>query len=455
MLHGAVPRAQRLAAADHRAPAAGRHRATRPTATPTTSPPTLSRPAAGCACPRRPSAWRPSPHAGSRSPCASRRHPRRLALRRHRRRRRGGDAAAAREGRQRRMPSGTCFSISRINRQALPITIRLPGPAHAQADAALRQARGRARRRRPRARPAARRHDADAGRDGQAARLARQAHDPAQRLHARPALPRRRARLPHRLDRPPTEGAYLVRGVIRPKGSAPVYIDRSSRSPPQGQGAQARDAARRAGRTGQGRRAADVGLARTGRRRRPAAHAPVRHLGSLRAAGPRPRWSDRRGRHDVPASRAGRIARRGLVGSAGIPHRRGQRGGSLARRPRRGHQLRRPGRDDRDERRHVHDRRRPRGKPRNGDHGLRPGHGDQRQPPSGGRERRGGARRGRDRVCGSRGAHPGDGDGRAARRRHAHRGRVLGAGAEPGRDAHARRPGRPQRGLHLADRVRR
>ena len=52
------------------------------------------------------------------------------------------------------------FSFNRVTRQALPLTVRLPGPADAQPGAALARDQGGAGRRRPRPRPAARRHRA-------------------------------------------------------------------------------------------------------------------------------------------------------------------------------------------------------------------------------------------------------------------------------------------------------
>ena len=85
----------------------------------------------------------------------------------------------------------------------------------------------------------------------------------------------------------PTEGAYLVRGVIRPKGAAPVYINRTvtftaakvkelkRETPPVAQVAPAEDAG-----------LPHVGLAGTGRGRRPAARALIRRLAPRTARSP-------------------------------------------------------------------------------------------------------------------------------------------------------------------------
>lgn len=134
------------------------------------------------------------------------------------------DVTAAARGKKRR---GTSFTISRITRQALPITLRLPGPRTRKltlrsvkitvdpagaglvlglrpggtvltesAPVRLRVSRG------PRT---VLRHSSALGQ-----------LFPGDDLDFRIPWTSR-----------PTEGSYLVRGVIRPKGSAPVYINQS------------------------------------------------------------------------------------------------------------------------------------------------------------------------------------------------------------------------------------
>lgn len=122
---------------------------------------------------------------------------------------------------------GTSFTISRITRQALPITLRLPGPLTRRLT--LRSAKIKV-------------DPAGAGlvlglRPGgtvlmQSALVKlRVSRGPRTILRHSSALGQLFPgddldfRIPW--TGRPTEGDYLVRGVIRPKGSAPVYIDRS------------------------------------------------------------------------------------------------------------------------------------------------------------------------------------------------------------------------------------
>ena len=146
--------------------------------------------------------------------------------------------AAARD--RKRKSKGTSFKISRITRQALPITLRLPGP-HTR-KLTLRSVSIKV-------------EPAGAGlvlglrpggtiltavRAGQAARLARQAHHPAPQLDARPALPERQLRLPHPLGRSPHRGRLPRPRRHPPEGlRAGLHQPVDQLHPRQGQGAQA------------------------------------------------------------------------------------------------------------------------------------------------------------------------------------------------------------------------
>lgn len=134
------------------------------------------------------------------------------------------DVTAAARDKKRK---GTSFTISRISRQALPITLRLPGPLTRKLT--LRSAKIKV--------------------DPAGAGLVLRLRPGGTVLTQSAAVKLRVSRGPRTILRHsstlgqlfpgddldfripwtgrPTEGAYLVRGVIRPKGSAPVYVNRS------------------------------------------------------------------------------------------------------------------------------------------------------------------------------------------------------------------------------------
>lgn len=133
--------------------------------------------------------------------------------------------AAARD--KKRKAKGTSFKISRITRQALPITLRLPGPITRKLT--LRSVKIKV-------------EPAGAGlilglRPG--GTILTQSAPVTLRVSRGPRTILRHSstlgqlfpgddldfRIPW--NGRPTEGTYLVRGVIRPKGSAPVYINQS------------------------------------------------------------------------------------------------------------------------------------------------------------------------------------------------------------------------------------
>ena len=133
--------------------------------------------------------------------------------------------AAARD--RKRKSKGTSFKISRVSRQALPITLRLPGPLTRKLT--LRSVKIKV--------------------DPVGAGLILGLRPGGTILTQSAAVKLRVSRGPRTIFRHsstlgqlfpndsfdfripwtgrPTEGAYLVRGVIRPKGSAPVYINQS------------------------------------------------------------------------------------------------------------------------------------------------------------------------------------------------------------------------------------
>ena len=137
------------------------------------------------------------------------------------------ELAAAKSPGKRAKPGAAGFTISRINRQALPITIRLPGPLTRKLT--LRSVS----------------LDVSAAGAGLVLGLLPRGTVLMQDAKVKLRVSRGRktvlrnasalgqlipdSKLDYRIawNGRPTEGAYRVKGVIRPKGAAPVYIDRT------------------------------------------------------------------------------------------------------------------------------------------------------------------------------------------------------------------------------------